>query len=234
MRSSDLRVASPHFYTEFLNLATESNVRTNSMSDLGTSDAELMARVKAGEEAAFDALVARHRTVVLNFYYRLTWDRDLAEDLAQEVFIRLFLHRNKYEAVAKFTTYLYRIARNCWIDHLRKTRQERKLKSLDAEDSEGSTLRETVEVRHVEAPSDGARKEEYSDAVIAAIESLPEDHKLVFILSEVQGLRYAEVAEALGIPEGTVKSRMHNAVCRLRDKLGKLDKPKTSGAGQES
>ncbi|MCX7806516.1 MAG: sigma-70 family RNA polymerase sigma factor [Planctomycetota bacterium] len=192
-----------------------------------------MARIEAGDEQAFDSLVDRHRKGVLNFYYRLTWDRDLAEDLAQEVFIRLFTHRGRYEATARFTTYLYRIAHNCWIDHLRKTRQERKLRSLDAGGEDGAGLRESVEAMRVEAPPEGAGKEEYSEAVIAAIESLPEDQKVVFVLSEVQGMRYAEIAETLGIPEGTVKSRMHHAVNRLRERLSRLGKLRLPGTGSK-
>lgn len=197
------------------------------------SDADLMAKVALGDEQAFEALVERHRKKVLNLYYRLTWDKELAEDLAQEVFIRLFMHRGRYEETAKFTTYLYRIAHNCWIDHLRKTKQERKLKSLDAGGEDGVGLRERIEAIKVEAPSEGIGKEEYSEAVISAIESLPECQKVVFVLSEVQGMRYAEIAETLGVPEGTVKSRMHFAVNSLRERLGKAGKLRLPGVGSK-
>lgn len=204
----------------------ENNVEIDGKAEGELADAELMARVKAGDDLAFEKLVDRHKAKLLNFFYRLTWDRVVSEDLAQEVFIKLYTHSDTYEPVARFTTYLYRIGRNCWIDHLRRTKQERKLKSLEAEDGEGGSLREVIEARGSEAPSDGARKVEFSDAIVAAIDSLSEDQKLVFVMGEVQGMRYLEIAKALDIPIGTVKSRMYHAVRHLRGRLKGLRRAK--------
>lgn len=184
------------------------------------TDPELMADLRDGDEQAFEALVGRHQTSLLNFFFRLVWDRGVAEDLSQEVLLRLYLHSADYEPRAKFTTYLYRIARNCWVDHMRRTKGERKMRSLDAESEEGHTLAETLAIG-VEDPSSMARKSELADAVIEAVDGLPEEQKLVFILSEVQGLKYDEIGETLDIPVGTVKSRMFHAVKRLRNKLGR-------------
>lgn len=184
------------------------------------TDPELMADLRDGDEQAFEALVGRHQTSLLNFFFRLVWDRGVAEDLSQEVLLRLYSHSADYEPRAKFTTYLYRIARNCWVDHMRRTKGERKTRSLDAESEEGHTLADTLAIG-VEDPSSMARKSELADAVIEAVDGLPEEQKLVFILSEVQGLKYDEIGETLDIPVGTVKSRMFHAVKRLRDKLGR-------------
>src|SRR6187549_1798973 len=82
-------------------------------------DAALMAALKSGELEAFNALVARHQRSLINFFYHLCWDRQVAEDCAQEVFLRVYSHLNTYEPQAKFTTFLFRIARNLWIDRVR-------------------------------------------------------------------------------------------------------------------
>ncbi|MCW8130686.1 MAG: sigma-70 family RNA polymerase sigma factor [Planctomycetota bacterium] len=190
------------------------------------TDPELMREFRDGDETAFDKLVKRHQVGLLNFFYRLVWDHSLAEDLTQEVFMRLYTHKNEYEPQAKFTTYLYRIGRNCWIDYLRRTKSERKNVSLDAETPGGSALAETVPLR-TEDPQETARKEELADTLVEAIDELPEDHKLVFILSEVQGMKYHEIGETLGIPVGTVKSRMFHAVKRLKDSLARSMKGAT-------
>lgn len=182
------------------------------------SDPELMAEVAAGHTTAFDELVKRHQVGLLNFFHRLVWDAAQAEDLAQEVFIKLYTHAKAYEPQAKFSTYLYRIARNCWIDHLRRTKSDRNVGSLDAESEEGSPLSDALPVK-MENPAASAHKSEISEVVIEAIESLPEEHKLVFVLSEVQGMKYQEISETLDIPMGTVKSRMFHATKRLRDHL---------------
>ena len=182
------------------------------------SDAELMLAFRDGEEAGFEELVQRHRTPLINFCYRIVWDRDLAEDVVQEVFVRIHRHRADYEPRAKFTTYLYRIARNCSVDYLRKSRHQRKDRSLDAEDEDGRSLYDNVDQR-AENPAAGANKEEFADSVIEAIQSLPEEHRIVFILSEVEDMKYAEISEVLDVPVGTIKSRMHNATKKLREKL---------------
>ena len=82
-------------------------------------DAALMAALKSGELEAFNALVARHQRSLINFFYHLCWDRQVSEDCAQEVFLRVYSHLNTYEPQAKFTTFLFRIARNLWIDRVR-------------------------------------------------------------------------------------------------------------------
>ena len=123
------------------------------------SDPELMAEFAEGDETAFDMLVKRHQVGLLNFFHRLVWQHALAEDLSQEVFLKLYTHRKDYEPRAKFTTYLYRIARNCWIDYLRRTKTERKNVSLDSQDDEGRSLGDRVAIG-VEDPRATVGKDE--------------------------------------------------------------------------
>jgi len=182
------------------------------------TDVELMTEFQQGNRDAFEKLVMRHQVGVFNFFMRLMNDRDAAEDQTQDVFLRLYLHAENYEVTAKFTTYLYRIARNCWIDHLRRTKRRGRLQSLDKETAEGVNLYEQL-AAPVEEPDAKAKAADRATVVRAAIEALPEEQRVVFVLSEVQGMKYADIAVALEIPVGTVKSRMHVAVERLRDYL---------------
>ena len=176
------------------------------------SDVELMLAFAEGDEEAFDELVGRHQVALVNFFHKMLWNHHAAEDLAQEVLVKLYTCRERYEPRAKFTTFLYRIARNCAVDFLRKTRRERGVLSLDAHSDDA--------IAHEQAgPAETADRNEQTAAVRAAIEALPEDHRLVLVLSEVQGLKYAQISEVLGVPVGTVKSRMHNAIKKLRDRL---------------
>ena len=184
-------------------------------------DEELMVRAGRGEVEAFEAVVRRHEAGVINYFFRLHWDRHRAEDQAQEVFLRLFTHARDYAPTARFTTYVYRIAHNYWVDEFRRYRRERGQVSLDAEDAEGSRLGEIVAAGS-DDPAGSARKEEVVEAVIEAVDALSDDQKAVFVLGEVREMRYAEIARILGIPEGTVKSRMHAAVKRLRRKLASI------------
>jgi len=172
------------------------------------------------DDVQFERLVKQHQVGLLNFFYRLVWDRAVAEDLTQEVFLKLYTRRTGFEPRAKFSTYLYRVGRNCWIDWLRRTKHSRKNRSLDAEDNLGHTLAESVPNRS-SAPQDGLQRSETSVRIQEALDSLPEEHRVVFTLSEMQGLRYEEIARTLGIPVGTVKSRMFHAVKRLKEKLGR-------------
>ncbi len=182
---------------------------------------ELMLLAGRGDVEAFEALVRRHESGVINYFFRLHWDRHRAEDQAQEVFLRLFTHARDYVPTARFTTYLYRIAHNYWVDDIRRRKRERGQVSLDARDEDGTCLRDLV-VGGSEDPRDRARKEEVVEAVISAVETLSDQQKAVFVLSEVRGMRYSQIARILEIPEGTVKSRMHAAVQRLRKKLGAI------------
>jgi len=188
-------------------------------------DSELMLEFQQTDnEEAFAELVRRYQKPLVNFFHRLVWDEQQAEDLSQEVFCKIFVHRKSYKAEAKFSTYLFRIARNLWIDHCRSSGKMPAFSSLSAPigDDSGEELIDSIAAPPLaprderdDSPSDTARK------LQAALEQLSEEQRLVFVLSKNQGLKYAEIAETLSVPVGTVRSRMHSAVQKLQRLLVK-------------
>lgn len=189
---------------------------------MSQTDTDLMLATRGGDRNAFAELVRRHHKPLVNFFFRMLWDRQRAEDFAQEVFLKIYAHAGTYEATAKFTTYMYRVGKNLWIDHLRVEGNQPRPRSLDAPAGEGDDP--------ASAGSQVAGTDRRPDEILAdqesirelqrAIEQLPEEMRLVLVLGEQQGMKYQEVSEVLGIPVGTVKSRMHNAILRLRELMG--------------
>lgn len=168
------------------------------------SDYDLMDRIRAGDPEAFTALVRRHQAPLLNFFRRLGASTMDAEDLVQEVFVRLYRYRARYARSAKFTTFLYTLARHAWTDHGRKAgRRARILERAE---------QEWPRADHEAAACAGRRLDARQ-----ALGCLPEKLRMVLVMSLYQGLRYEEIAEALGIPEGTVKSRVFLALKKLRE-----------------
>jgi RNA polymerase sigma-70 factor, ECF subfamily len=186
----------------------------------GLGDAELIAFIKAGKLGAFTALVDRHQRSLINFFYHLGSDRQAAEDCAQEVFLRLHKHLATYEPEAKFTTFLYRVARNLWIDRLRSAAVHGKVVSLEATGGPGEerTLRERMSSGGP-SPVDILSRRETEESLKRAIDLLPEEQKAVLVLSEMQRLKYQDIAAILEIPIGTVKSRMHTAMEKLKEMM---------------
>ena len=180
-------------------------------SDLAElDDAALMHRVRADDRDAFAVLVRRHEKMLLNFFARSGVQYD-CEDLVQQTFLRLYRYRNRYVATAKFTTFLFLLARQVWIDELRRRkRRERLAEGLSAEPHP-----EFAESAAVEAGAAGGMDLE------RALAMLPESLRQVVELGVYQDLPYAEVAEILKIPVGTVKSRMFSALAKLRTFLEK-------------
>jgi RNA polymerase sigma-70 factor, ECF subfamily len=179
-------------------------------------DVRLMERAREGELEAFALLVRRHRDRLATFLYRLCWDHDKAEDGAQEVFLRLWLARRRYQARSKFTTFLYQIAQNYWRDELRRRRvRPPELCSIEAH-SPGEL---PLQAPAVTEPHYHLFLRYQQWRVRQAIDRLPERYRLVFVLVHLEGHRLAEVAEILQIPVGTVKSRMNAAVRLLRSWL---------------
>ena len=168
-------------------------------------DARLMFRVRdVDDRDAFAVLVRRHQKMLLNFFARSGVQYD-CEDLVQQTFLRLYRYRERYVATAKFTTFLFLLARQVWIDELRRrTRHERLVDGLAAEPPPEQV-----------APAAGASASGGMD-LERALAALPEGLRHVVELGVYQELPYAEVAEILGIPVGTVKSRMFNALARMR------------------
>ncbi len=179
------------------------------MADLQNQEDEVLMELvrDSDDRRAFEELVKRHQKKILNFYYR-TGVRYDCEDLVQKTFLRLYRSRTRYKRTAKLTTFLFLMARQVWIDELRKRSRFDRLKNEFVENRD----------EYIESGS------QLSDARMdldKALSKLSSEMRMVVELGVYQGLAYAEVAEILEIPEGTVKSRMFNALKKLRRILEK-------------
>jgi RNA polymerase sigma-70 factor (ECF subfamily) len=187
--------------------------------ELDPPDAELMRRFGQGDDAAFRRLVERHQKPLLGYFWRRCLDRALAEDCVQEVFLRLVRHRGSWRPDAKFTTYLYRIAENHWIDRWRSRKSAPSVASLDGPAGVDESDAAGTLAAGAASPVDRAGQVELGEKIRRAVLRLTEEQRSVFALAEVRGMRYEDIGRVLEIPVGTVKSRMHAAVTRLRELL---------------
>jgi RNA polymerase sigma-70 factor (ECF subfamily) len=171
-------------------------------------DATQMARVRSGDRDAFTDLVDRHKDAVVNYLTRLTGNRDRAEDLAQETFLRLFRSAGSYREQGLLRGFLFRIATNLVRS---EERREKRLRLL---------LPFLGRQDHAEpaAPS-GLLRQEMHREVSAAVAQLPLRYRVPLVLHEIEGWAYADIARALGCREGTVKSRIHRGRQHLRERL---------------
>lgn len=171
-------------------------------------DATQMARVRSGDRDAFADLVDRHKDAVVNYLTRLTGNRDRAEDLAQETFLRLFRSAGSYSEQGLLRGYLFRIATNLVRS---EERREKRLRLL---------MPFLGRPEHAEpaAPS-GLLRQEMHREVSAAVAQLPLRYRVPLVLHEIEGWAYADIAQALGCREGTVKSRIHRGRQHLKERL---------------
>jgi len=200
------------------------------------ADEVLLKAYRAGDVRAFERLVARHEKPVWNFIRRFVRDATTAEDLLQEVFLRVVKSADEWRGAAKFSTWLYTIARNLTIDHARRA-VHRNAASLDAERDGGestTTLHDRIastDRRADEVATDRETKRRIDEAVAA----LPAEQREVFLMREVMEMPFAEIAAAVGASEPTVKSRMRYALEKLRAALAELGEPpgaaESSGSG---
>lgn len=186
------------------------------------SDHELIAAVKDGDEAAFQEIVRRYRAPITNFVYRMLNDYEAAVDLSQETFLRIYTSASRYEANFSFSTYIYRIASNLAISEIRK-RKRRKVVSFFG--LFGASDDQTVEFDPPDArplAEDALLSDERTRAVTRAVATLPEKYRTAIVLRDIEGNSYEQIAEILGLSEGTVKSRINRARGLLREKLAYL------------
>lgn len=175
------------------------------------SDAELVARFIEGESFRFNELAQRYSPRLLNFIYRLIGDRERAEDLVQETFIRVYRHINRFDQEKKFSTWVYTIASNLAKNELRN-RTRNPLIYFQTLIKEWENDRRPLEFADKSyRPDDLFRKRYLRELVDRAVEQLPEHHKIVFILRETEGKSYEEIAEITRCSLGTVKSRLNRA-----------------------
>ena len=185
----------------------------------GSSDAAVMLRVKAGDQPAFNYLVQKYRRPLVGFMYRMARNAAVAEDLAQEVFLRVYRSRESYEASAKFTTWLYRIATNLAVNHARDTRHERPevMVSLDEPDEATGV---TMDLADGEMTAEQAMvRRERLMGIRRKIEALPERQRLAVVMHKYQQMDYRQIAEVLELSESATKSLLFRAYETLREQL---------------
>jgi RNA polymerase sigma-70 factor (ECF subfamily) len=183
-----------------------------------------MRRFKRGDVKAFEVLLKKHKKPVYNFCLRMLGDRTGAEDAMQEVFLRVVRSAQDWEKQAKFTTWLYTIARNHCVDLLRRAsyRQTASLDQTLGSEEGGQTLQDRVADEAAMPPDRGAESARLRGALDAALRALPEEQREVFVMREHAGMPFKDIAEVVGVPENTVKSRMRYALEHLRKSLEKL------------
>jgi len=181
-------------------------------------DEELVTRALAGGREAFEALVRRHQRPLVNHLYRITGQREEAFDLAQETFIKVYQSLDAFDSRFRFTTWLYRIAFNCAVDHLRKKQPRTCSLSQERGDVEGSG--EAPAVSGVEPrPDEVLQLRELEARIDEAIQALPPSYRQLILLRHRQHCRYDEIARITRLPMGTVKNRIFRAREILKDHL---------------
>jgi RNA polymerase sigma-70 factor (ECF subfamily) len=184
------------------------------------SDAEVMLRVASGDDTAFDYLVEKFRRPLVHFMYRMAHNQAVAEELAQEVFLRVYRSRQSYSADAKFTTWLYRIATNLAVNHARDTKPEKGATSLDEADEETGLTMDLAD-GSPSAEQEILRRERLV-AIRAQVDALPERQRLAVIMHKYQNMDYRQIAQVLKLSESATKSLLFRAYETLREKLRKF------------
>src|SRR5260221_11420 len=190
---------------------------------MARTDVQLMLDVKAGDEQSFELLLRKYRTPLVNFLYRMVRDSAVAEDLAQEVFLRVYRARREYAPSAKFTTWMFRIATNLALNSVRDGRHRRADISIDQAVDSGEEERRVMDVPD-RTPSVEQRLVERgrSEMILRAIQSLPEKQRAAVLLHKYQELDYDEIGRILDCSESALKSLLFRAYETLRVELAPL------------
>jgi RNA polymerase sigma-70 factor (ECF subfamily) len=184
-----------------------------------SSDAAIMLRVAAGDEAGFNYLAGKYHRAMISFLYRMVHNQAVAEELAQEVFLRVYRSRESYRAEAKFTTWLYRIATNLAVNYARDTRHERSAQNvyLDAPDEESGTTPDVAD--DTPTVEQSMLRDERLAAIRAHVMALPERQRMAVLMHKYQGMDYRQIGEVLKLSESATKSLLFRAYQTLREKL---------------
>lgn len=208
-------------------------------ADGAPADSEIVRRAQAGDHDAFRMLVERYQGRAYGLALRILRNEEQAKDAVQDAFLKVYRSLDRFEGRAGFYTWLYRIVMNQCLDHKRRDKSDREVEwndesaagVLDASESAASPAGRDADR---EAPDVAIERSEIRQAVARAIDALPEDARRTIQLREIDGLSYKEIAEAMGIPKGTVMSRLHYARQRLRELLQEAGiDPLAAGEGAE-
>ena len=182
-------------------------------------DATIMLELRAGNMAGFDYLIQKYRKPIIHFMYRMVHNQAVAEELAQEVFLRVYRSRETYRAEARFSTWLYRIATNLGVNHARDTRHERAASTiyLDEADAETGTTPDVADT----TPSAEANllRRERLNAIRQHVLALPERQRMAVLMHKYEGMDYKEIGDVLKLSESATKSLLFRAYQTLREKL---------------
>ena len=185
-------------------------------------DSALVAHFLAGDKRAFDELVDRYSTRLLNFVQRTIGDRERAQDLVQETFIRVYRHLHRFDQSKKFSTWAYTIAGNLAKNELRNRSRNPLVLFQTIRKNWDSDHRPLEWEDNTYRPDDLYRKRHLKETIDRAVEQLPEHHRVVFILREMEGKTYEEIAEITGVNLGTVKSRLNRARNNFAQVIGPM------------
>ena len=176
------------------------------------TDEQLMLRVQEGHTASFDLLVERYKDRLFNYLLRLVGNRDEAEEIAQEAFVKAYIHAGKYKTIAKFSTWLYTIATNLVRNRMRSRSRAPQIFSLwSKRGSEGEEEKLIDLIDPNRTPEDKINDVELGEIINRAIEQIPEKYRTSFVLREINQLSYEEIAAVTGLKLGTVRSRINRA-----------------------
>ena len=196
----------------------------NALDLIHSTDHELVAFARSGSEKAYRELLGRYQRPVFSLVYRMVRDRELAEDLAQETFVKVFNHLDSYNPKYKFSSWIFKIANNLAIDHLRK----KALPTVSLDGSRHATTSEEAESSRISIASEDENPEELLEAkelgeeIETAISQLRVEYRTAVLLRHVEGRPYEEIAEIMDVPLGTVKTYIHRARIELRELLAHL------------
>jgi RNA polymerase sigma-70 factor, ECF subfamily len=176
------------------------------------SDEELMLRVQSGVADCYDVLVERYKVRLFNYLYRLTGNRDEAEEIAQEAFVKAYIHAGKYKTIARFSTWLYTIATNLVRNRIRSRSRAPQLVSLWTRGFGDSEEERVLDIEDTgRTPDEAINDAELSSVINGAIAKIPEKYRESFVLREINELSYEEIAAVTGLKLGTVRSRINRA-----------------------
>lgn len=182
-------------------------------------DAAIMLRLKAGDLACFDYLLNKYRRPIMHFMFRMVHNQAVAEELAQEVFLRVYRSRETYRAEARFSTWLYRIATNLAVNHARDNKHERmaQMVHLDEPDTESGSMPDVAD-QTISAETSMLRRERMK-AIRQHVEALPERQKMAVLMHKYEDMDYKQIGEVLKLSESATKSLLFRAYQTLRERL---------------
>jgi RNA polymerase sigma-70 factor (ECF subfamily) len=183
------------------------------------TDAEIMLRVREGDDQGFNYLIEKYRKPIIHFMFRMVHNQAVAEELAQEVFLRVYRSRQTYRAEARFTTWLYRIATNLGVNHARDTKHERTAQNvyLDQPDPETGTTPDVAD--STPTVEQDLVRDERMRAIRQHVMALPERQKMAVLMHKYQGMDYKEIGDVLKLSESATKSLLFRAYQTLRERL---------------